>query len=82
MTITFIYMMFILKIPILMLFGIVRWALKSRPEEDTTDVDGGQKTPSAPIRPRGRGPHGEPMPPSPKRVRVGVEHTPARRVSG
>lgn len=82
MTITFIYMMFILKIPILMLFGIVWWAMKSQPGEDTPDADGGEKAPSAPTRPRGRGPHGEPQPPAPPRVRKPAERAPARRISG
>jgi hypothetical protein len=69
--ITFIYMMFVLKIPILMLFGIVWWAMKAKPEdEEAAEGGGGEKQPTNPARPRGRGPHGEPQPPAPSRIRV------------
>jgi hypothetical protein len=80
-TLTFIYMMFILKIPILMLFWIVRWAWKAQPvEEEGNAGDGGTKSPRSPIAPRGRGPHGEPQPPAPKRVRTAkpLERVPHR----
>jgi len=72
---TFIYMMFVLKIPILMLFWIVRWAWKAQPveEEESGSGGGGPKLPKVPSRPRGRGPHGEPSPPSPPRVRAPAE---------
>lgn len=70
MTITFIYLMFVLKIPILMLFWLVRWAWKSQPvEEEDAAGEGGTKLPRTPTPPRGRGPHGEPKPPAPERVR-------------
>jgi len=81
-TLTFIYMMFILKIPILMLFGIVWWAMKSQPDaegEGDGEGGGGQKVLTEPLRPRGRGPHGEPQPQSPRRVRVGEARPAARR---
>ena len=81
MTLTFIYMMFILKIPSLMLFGIVRWAWKAQPVEDDGGVgEGGTKLPRTPVPPRGRGPHGEPQPPAPKRVRTAkpLERAPHR----
>lgn len=70
MTATFIYMMFILKIPILMLFGIVWWAWKSQPVEEENGSDGGSKRPRSPLRPRGRGPHGSPRPAAPSRIRA------------
>jgi hypothetical protein len=67
------YMMVLLKIPILMMLGLVRWAIKATPvEEDDSgngNGDGGLERPETPSRPRGRGPHGEPIPPSPERVR-------------
>ncbi|MCX6394030.1 MAG: hypothetical protein NTY57_04160 [Solirubrobacterales bacterium] len=69
MTATMFFMMVVLKIPILMLLGIVRWAIKSVPEEDHSDDGGGSKGPDLPRRPRGRGPHGEPQPQAPARVR-------------
>jgi hypothetical protein len=67
-------MMVLLKIPILMMLGIVRWAIKATPVEEDDGTDGGNgggglERPEAPARPRGRGPHGEPIPPAPKRVR-------------
>ena len=74
MTATFIWMMVILKIPIFMLFYIVHWAWKQTPVEETEEGNGGEGTPKHPSKPRGRGPHGEPRPESPQRVRT----TPAR----
>jgi hypothetical protein len=75
MTWGFIWLMFILKIPIFMLFGIVRWAIKQ--EVEPTPGDEVRITPprphphAPPRRRRPRGPHsGEPaVPPSPPRVR-------------
>ena len=82
MTWGFIWLMFILKIPILGLFGIVWWAVKQ-----TGDPQGEQPVRPAPAphprsrvpRPRRpRGPHGEPMPLPPPRTRpvtaYGREH--------
>jgi len=68
-------MMFILKIPILMLAWIVRWAWKAQPveEEPTAEGGGGTMRLPTPSRPRGRGPHGEPSPQPPKRVRTSPE---------
>ena len=65
------YMMVLLKIPILMMLGIVRWAIKATPveEDDSGNGGGGLERPETPARPRGRGPHGEPIPPAPERVR-------------
>jgi hypothetical protein len=73
-TATFIYMMLVLKIPICALLYIVWWAIKSTPEIEGSDEDGGAKRwphgprPIRPPKPR-RGPHAEPPPPSPARTR-------------
>ena len=69
--------MLILKIPLAALIYIVWWAIKQEPEEDTSsrDDDGGIKRhrphPREPFprRPR-RGPHGDPAPGPPARVRT------------
>jgi hypothetical protein len=75
---TFIWLMFLLKIPIVALFVIVRWALRS--PEITPEEDGGigpRLRPLHPHHPRAglprsprRGPHGTPAPVSPARVRM------------
>lgn len=63
-----------LKIPIAMLAGIIWWAVRSVPDPDEgTGGDGGIRRrphgpPKLPRRPR-RGPHGDPAPASPPRVR-------------
>lgn len=78
---TFIWLMFILKIPIVALFLIVRWAVKATPEtEGGPGQDGGigpRPRPRHPHHPRSRrprsprrGPHGEPAPVPPARVRT------------
>ncbi|MEA2180130.1 MAG: hypothetical protein QOG77_3427 [Solirubrobacteraceae bacterium] len=76
-TATFIYMMLVLKLPILALLWIVWWAIRATPEVDTTDEDGGlrqwphgPRPPHAP-RPR-RGPHADPPPAAPPRTRTVV----------
>jgi hypothetical protein len=76
---TFIWLMVLLKIPIVALFLIVRWAVGQTPEI-ASEEDGGI---GRPVRPHGpshprarlpktprRGPHGEPAPASPARVRA------------
>jgi hypothetical protein len=78
---TFIWLMFLLKIPIVALFMIVRWAVRQVPE-DATGQDGGigpRPGPRHPHHPRSklprrprRGPHGEPSPLAPARVRTVV----------
>ena len=75
----FIYLMFVLKIPIIALLWIVWWAIHQTPEEQSRADrdDGGTKPtphPRSPLPhvPR-RGPHGDPPAPAPARVR-----TPAR----
>jgi hypothetical protein len=77
---TFIWLMVLLKIPIVALFGIVRWAI--RPPEAEPEQDGGigpRLSPLHPYHPRARlpraprrGPHGTVSPPAPARMRVAV----------
>jgi hypothetical protein len=73
---TFLFMMVILKIPIAMLLYIVWWAIRAVPEpEEGSRDDGGTKRPPRhprpprPRRPR-RGPHAEPPPSTPARMRT------------
>jgi hypothetical protein len=76
---TFIWLMLILKIPVVALFLIVRWAVRQTPETATGD-DGGIGTHPRPLhphhprprrpRPPRRGPHGDPAIPAPPRVRT------------
>jgi hypothetical protein len=76
---TFVYLMLILKIPIVALLGIVWWAIRAAPETESestgADDTGGSKTrrrhPRAPLprHPR-RGPHGDPLPLPPPRTRT------------
>lgn len=89
MSATFIFLMFVLKLPIFALLYIVWWAIQSPPEPEPVDEDGGSKRPLSP-RPRHphprpalprhprRGPHGAPPIASPPRVRRVVAR--ARRV--
>ena len=78
MTWGFIWLMFVLKIPILMLLGIVWWAVHQTEEEPAGDippepVPARPYSPERPLRPRPRGPHGDSaMLPSPPRVRTTV----------
>jgi len=80
---TFIWLMVILKIPIVALFLIVRWAVRAT--DETTDQDGGIgpiKGPLGPVRPTHprarlprsprRGPHGDAPLLPPARVRTVV----------
>jgi hypothetical protein len=72
----FIWMMLILKIPIAALLYLVWWSSRPPEEEDITDEPrGGGSDRHFPPRPRGprlprRGPHAEPPPATPERVRV------------
>jgi len=75
---TFVYLMFILKIPIVGLLWLVWWAIHQEPEEvPVTDDDGGAKLgphhprPRLPRSPR-RGPHGTLAPAPPLRTRAVV----------
>jgi hypothetical protein len=77
MTWGFVWLMFILKIPILMLLGIVWWAIKQEADPSADEGGGGirrHRQPPFPRwpKPRRRGPHGAPLPPSPQRVRTRV----------
>jgi hypothetical protein len=78
MTWTFIWLMFLLKIPIAGLLWLVWWAIHKADEEPIVrDDDGGTKVdlgrqlhrrPPRPPRPR-RGPHCGAPPPAPQRIR-------------
>jgi hypothetical protein len=82
MTWGFIWLMFVLKIPIFGLFGIVWWAIRKsdEPSEDHPVLPASPPHPRSRIpRPRRpRGPHGDPLPLPPERVRtvtaIGHEH--------
>jgi hypothetical protein len=87
MSATFIFIMVVLKIPIVLLFAIVWWAVKAVPDNEApppVDEDGGSKHPARPHRrprrprPPRRGPHGDPPVPAPPRTRTVVAR--ARRV--
>jgi len=78
---TFVWLMFLLKIPIVALFLIVRWAVNQTPETEPGQDGGIGPRPSphhprprppgaAPRLPRRRGSHGDPVPSSPARVRT------------
>jgi hypothetical protein len=78
---TFIWLMVLLKIPIVALFLIVRWAIRQTPES-ARGGDGGTGPLPRPLRPHHpraprprlprRGPHGDPAPSPPARVRAVV----------
>jgi hypothetical protein len=83
----FIWIMLILKIPLVALLWIVWWAVHSTPDPGATgDDDGGLGVPHPhdpaplPPAPRRRGPHGEPVLPSPPRTR-GPARAPAPTAS-
>jgi hypothetical protein len=84
---TFVYLMLVLKIPIVALFWIVWWAVRADPNAEAEapeegDGGGGSKRPRTPTdpRPRRRGPHGDPRPPAPPRARPVAAR--GRRLSG
>lgn len=87
---TFIWLMVVLKLPVLALLGIVWWAVHATPEPEAgDDDDGGTKLPNEPHPgrgpgrgPRPRGPHGETQPPSPPRSRPLRVRSPARSGTG
>jgi hypothetical protein len=73
---TMFFLFVALKVPLLALCYLVWWAIKQVPEdEEQPGGDGGTKPRPRPHAPRPlpqaprRGPHGEPAPPSPPRVR-------------
>ena len=85
---TFVYLMLILKIPIVALLLIVRWAIRAPPEESEPVRTGSLSSGVAKTRPRHprkplprhprRGPHGDPLPLPPPRTRTVVAR--ARRI--
>jgi hypothetical protein len=88
---TFLWLMVFLKIPIVGLFLIVRWAVKQTPEtEAEAGADGGigpRPRPVHPHHPRSRpprrprrGPHGTPVPAAPPRMRAVATLRHGRRV--
>lgn len=74
----FVYLMLVLKIPIVALLGIVWWAVRATPDKagERDGGDGGTRRPPHPRRPfprrPRRGPHGDPLPASPPRTRAVV----------
>ena len=75
MTWGLVWLMLALKLPLAGLIYIVWWAIKQEPDESASDDDGGSRRrrlhPREPFprRPR-RGPHGDPPPQPPARVRT------------
>jgi hypothetical protein len=74
----FVFLMLGLKIPLAALCWLVWWAIKQTPDEAEQphgQDDGGSKVPHPrgplPRHPR-RGPHGDPLPDAPSRVRTVV----------
>jgi hypothetical protein len=72
----FLWIMLALKIPLAMLLWLVWWAVKQTPELDGEEHGDGGSGPRT-SHPRGpaplpsrRGPHREPAPPAPARVRA------------
>jgi hypothetical protein len=80
---TFIWLMFMLKIPIVALFLIVRWAVRQTPDTELGQ-DGGIGPRLLPLGPHHRrsrlprlprrGPHGQPSPAPPARIRTATAH--------
>jgi hypothetical protein len=76
---TFIWLVVFLKLPLVALFLLVRWAVRQVPDT-ASEEDGGighRPGPRHPHHPRSRlprpprrGPHGDPLTPSPPRVRT------------
>jgi hypothetical protein len=81
----FFYMFVILKIPVAFALWLVWWAVKqdTTTEEQPDTGDGGRgpdhPRPRRPRPPR-RGPHAEPLPVAPKRVRVASRQSPVARI--
>jgi hypothetical protein len=82
---TFIFMMVVLKIPVVALLWIVWWAVHQTPDEPGTQGgEGGSRRrrhPRGPLpRTPRRGPHGGAPSPAPQRTRAVVD-LPARRLT-
>ena len=82
----FVWMMLILKIPLLALLWLVWWSVRAEPEaagDDVVDEGGGGSPHPRPTRPRPprRGPHSQPYPPAPSRTRTRTERRRARRLA-
>jgi hypothetical protein len=81
---SFIWLMFVMKLPIVALFVLVWWACRS-PDVDEEDAgEGGSGVrphpPRRPRRRRPRGPHGEPLPyDAPPRTRRARDRAPERQ---
>lgn len=81
----FVWLMFILKIPIIALFALVYWATRPPVEAGEHGIsDGGSEGPDHPRpqspRPSRRGPHSD-RPRAPRRIRIrayGTQRPPAR----
>ena len=80
----FLWLMLALKIPIVALYLLVRWAVRQTPETAEGAEDGGVGPRPSPRHPRGRpprfprrGPHGDPGPPPPPRTRTVLTRRPA-----
>jgi hypothetical protein len=72
---TMLYLFVALKVPILLAGGLIWWAVRQEPPLDDERDDGGSHdrphpVPRLPRAPR-RGPHGDPPPAAPARVRPG-----------
>jgi len=84
--VTFLWMMLVLKIPLVLLFWLVWWSIHEVPEDSTADEgDGGSRVgpdhprPRRPRSPR-RGPHTGALPGAPERTRrLRRQRTPARQ---
>lgn len=81
----FIWLMFVLKIPVVAAMWIVWWAVRSPdpvddvPVDDGGDSDGGSPHPRRPRpNPPRRGEHGQPAPRAPRRTRVRKRRSPVR----
>ena len=74
----FLWVMVALKLPLAALLWLVWWAIHAEPEPEgsSEDDDGGIRGPHErqpePPGPRRRGPHGDPVVPSPPRTRTVV----------
>jgi hypothetical protein len=79
----FLWLMLALKIPIVALYLIVRWAIRQTPEQAEGSSDGGIGPRLLPRHPRTRhprsprrGPHGDPPPAAPRRTRTVLTRRP------